>query len=146
MVQNPRGWIIDGNYGVLGTLIPDNATDIICKFVKSCVASPTYTFDSTGLDPPLWYYLPRLLWRTFMRLLGLTCSCAEGCKETWGNVFSSESIVWFCVTNHAIARIKYKTWLSRMSVEVGGKMRHLDESRGELAGWKDDLEHHVRQM
>jgi hypothetical protein len=81
-----------------------------------------------------------------MRLLGLRSPCAEGCKETWGEVFSSQGIVWFCVTNHVVVRTRYTTWLSRMSVEAGGKMLRLDESYGELARWKDDLEEHLRQM
>lgn len=100
----------------------------------------------SGLDPPLRYYLPRLLWRTFMRLLDLNSPCAEGCEETWGEVFSSNGIVWFCVANHSIARTKYTAWLSRMSVEAGGKMIRLDDTCGELAKWKNDLEEHHRQM
>ncbi|KAN0083985.1 hypothetical protein V8E55_007489 [Tylopilus felleus] len=129
MMRDDRCWIVDGNYNqALGTLVSDNATDII------------------WLAPPLYYYLPRLIWRTLMRLLGLRPSCAEGCKESWREVFSSESIIWFCVTNHAVIRTKYKAWLSRMSIEAGGKMIRLDESRGELARWKDDLEWHIRQM
>ena len=81
-----------------------------------------------------------------MRLLDLTPPCAEGCEETWGEVFSSNGIVWFCVTNHAVARTKYAAWLSRMRFEGGGKMKRLDESRGELARWKEDLEGHLQQM
>ncbi|KAF8449253.1 hypothetical protein L210DRAFT_3609616 [Boletus edulis BED1] len=128
MAQDTRGWIVDGDYRALGTLVPDTATDII------------------WLDPPLRRYLPRLLWRTFMRLLGLRSSCAEGCVDTWEEVFSSQGIVWFCVTNHGTARTKYAAWLTRMNVAAGGKMARLDESRGELARWKDDLETHLQQM
>ena len=109
----------------------------------SCIT--TYAFGAIGLDPPLWYYLPRLLWRTFTRLLGLTPPCAEGCVERWSEVFSRQGIVWFCVTNHAVARTKFTGWLSRMDVRAGGKMRRLDESRGELAAWKGELERHIRQ-
>ena len=105
-----------------------------------------YFRTSIGLDPPLSYYLPRLLWRTFMRLLGLRSSCAAGCKDTWGEVFSTKGIVWFCLKNHGIARTKYKAWLSRMNFQAGAKMVRLDESRGELARWKDDLEEHLQQM
>ncbi|KAF9223419.1 hypothetical protein BS17DRAFT_706058, partial [Gyrodon lividus] len=122
MVQDPRSWIIDGNSRALGTMIPDNATDII------------------WLDPPLYFYLPRVLWRTLLRLLGIRPSCAEGCKETWNEVFSRKGIVWFCVTNHANARTKYTEWLSRMNIENGVKMRRLDESCGDLAKWRDSLE------
>lgn len=81
-----------------------------------------------------------------MRLLGLRSPCADGCVETWGEVFSSQGIVWFCITHHAITRTKYSAWLSRMGIEAGGKMVRLDESRGELARWKDDIEEHLQQM
>ena len=94
----------------------------------------------------MYYYLPRLLLRTLRRLLGFTPSCAEGCQETWEEVFSTKGIVWFCVTNHAITKTKYKAWLLQMGIATGGKMRRLDESRGDLAAWKDDLEHHLQQM
>ncbi|KAF8549752.1 hypothetical protein OG21DRAFT_1514877 [Imleria badia] len=122
MAQNTQGWIVDGNYQALETVISDNATDII------------------WLDPPLRHYLPRLLWRTLMRILGLRSPCAQGCAKTWGDVFSTKGIVWLYVTNHGVARTKYKAWLARMSVQAGGKMVRLDESHGELARWKDDLE------
>ena len=30
--QNPRGWVVDGNYkSRLGTMVSDEATDIICQ-------------------------------------------------------------------------------------------------------------------
>ncbi|KAF9241556.1 hypothetical protein BU15DRAFT_87143 [Melanogaster broomeanus] len=126
--QNPRGWIFDGDYSRgLGTTIADNATDII------------------WLNPPLHFYLPRLLWRTLLRLLGMRPTCADGCIETWGEVFSRKGIVWYCVTHHARAKTKYTEWLSRMSIESGGKMRSLDESRGDMAKWKDHLEVTLRQ-
>ncbi|KAH0832870.1 hypothetical protein J3R83DRAFT_11819 [Lanmaoa asiatica] len=150
MAQNSRCWIVDGDYRALGTLVPDNATDIICGFVRGCVVLLTYKPAlfrlSLGLDPPLHHYLPRLLWRTLMRLLGLSSSCAEGCEDTWGEAFSSKGIVWYCIANHGITRTKYTAWLSRMSVEVGGKMIRLDESCGELANWRGHLEEYHRQM
>ncbi|KAF8837483.1 hypothetical protein BDN67DRAFT_972900 [Paxillus ammoniavirescens] len=121
MAQNPRGWIMDGDYSGLGTMIPDNATDII------------------WLDPPLRFYFPRILWRTFLRLVGSRPTCADGCEETWGEVFSRKGIVWFCVTNHGRAKMKYTEWASRMAVENGGKMRRLDESCGDLDKWRDRI-------
>ncbi|KAN0093316.1 hypothetical protein V8E55_004100 [Tylopilus felleus] len=128
MAQNTRGWIVDGDYRALGTLVPDNATDII------------------WLDPPLHHCLPRLIWRTLMRILGLRSPCAEGCKENWGEIFSRKGIVWSCVRKHAIYRTQYKAWLSRMNVEGGEKMIRLDESHGELERWKDDLEKHLQKV
>lgn len=44
MVQDTRGWIMDGDYRALGILIPDSATDIICGFVTGSVILPTYSF------------------------------------------------------------------------------------------------------
>lgn len=33
MSSNDKGWVIDGNYtSILGSMVPDNATDIICEF------------------------------------------------------------------------------------------------------------------
>ena len=131
------------------SLITRQISSVGFPYVVSLTYSPDLylPFRSTiGLDPLLYYYLPRLIWRTLMRLLGLRSPCAVGCKETWGEVFSSEGIIWFCVTNHPVARTKYKGWISRMSVGDGGKMIRLDESRGELDRWKDDLEWHIRQM
>ncbi|KAF9236273.1 hypothetical protein BU15DRAFT_50231, partial [Melanogaster broomeanus] len=128
MAQNPRGWIFDGSYSKsLGTTIPDNATDII------------------WLNPPLRFYLPRHLWRTLLRLLGMHPACAEGCIETWGEVFSRKGIVWYCVTRHTTTKTRYMEWLSRMSIENGGKMRHLDESCGDMAKWKAQPEKLLRQ-
>ncbi|KAH7884259.1 hypothetical protein F5I97DRAFT_1830773 [Phlebopus sp. FC_14] len=126
MAKDPRGWIIDGNYTRLGSMIPQNATDII------------------WLDPPLWLYFPRLLWRTLLRLLGLRATCAEGCEETWGEVFSTKGIVWFCISNHGSTRSNYAAWHSSMNVQTGGKMRRIDESAGDLTKWKAALEELVR--
>ena len=44
MAQDTRGWIVDGDYRELGMLTPDNATDIICGFVKGSVMHPTDGF------------------------------------------------------------------------------------------------------
>jgi hypothetical protein len=43
MAQDTRGWIVDGDYPELGISIPDNATDIICGFVRGSVILPTYS-------------------------------------------------------------------------------------------------------
>ncbi|KAG9314794.1 hypothetical protein JVU11DRAFT_3882 [Chiua virens] len=80
-----------------------------------------------------------------MRLLGLHSPCAEGCRERWVKVFSKQGIVWWCITNHSTARTRYREWLVRMGVDVGGRMRRLDESCGELARWKDDLDEYLKR-
>ncbi|OJA18213.1 hypothetical protein AZE42_06176 [Rhizopogon vesiculosus] len=126
MAHYPKGWVIDGNYSSLGTLISDHATDII------------------WLDPPLWYYLPRLLWRTLLRLLKIAPTCAEGCTETWGDVLSKEGIVWFCISNHGHCKRRYDEIFARTSIEKGGNMRRLNEWNGDLAAWKAGLEWMLR--
>ena len=40
MAQNTRGWVIDGNYRALGTLIPDEATDVVCTSTRGSVLFP----------------------------------------------------------------------------------------------------------
>jgi len=99
----------------------------------------------SGLDPPLWLYLPRLLWRTLLRLLNVVPTCAEGCTETWGDVLSKEGIVWFCISNHGRCKRRYGEILARTSVEMGGNMRRLNEWNGDLAAWKAGLEEMLRK-
>jgi len=51
---------VDGDYQELGTLIPDNATDIICGFVKGRVMFPAYSsfFDIVDRVRPTVAPLP----------------------------------------------------------------------------------------
>lgn len=47
MAQDTRSWIVDGDYRALGTLVPDNATDIICGFGKlAMLLVYRFPFDS----------------------------------------------------------------------------------------------------
>ncbi|KAG0702834.1 hypothetical protein DFH29DRAFT_919976 [Suillus ampliporus] len=126
MTEYSKGWVIDGNYNVLGTLISDHATDVI------------------WLDPPLWFYLPRILWRTLLRLLKMTPPCAEGCNETLGNVLSADGIIWWCISNHGHCKRKFGEMLARSSIEKGGNMRRLNERDGDLTMWKAELEKMLR--
>ncbi|KAJ8594689.1 hypothetical protein M405DRAFT_850057 [Rhizopogon salebrosus TDB-379] len=122
-----EGWVIDGNYSVLGTLVSDHATDII------------------WLDPPIWFYLPRLLWRTLLRLFRMAPTCAEGCNESWGDALSKEGIVWYCISHHGSCRRRFGEMLARTSVDKGGNMRRLNEWDGDLAAWKAGLEEMLRK-
>ncbi|KAJ7479524.1 hypothetical protein FB451DRAFT_1556459, partial [Mycena latifolia] len=83
LASSPYGWVVDGNYsGKVGTLVHDRSTDTI------------------WLDPPLILYLPRIIIRTFLRLLNLGAPCSPGCPEMLSTLFSKESIVWWCITHH----------------------------------------------
>jgi hypothetical protein len=69
-------------------------------FDNFVIPSPK-THSLAGLDPPLLLYFPRLLLRTFGRLLRLTPQCAPGCVENPKEVFfSQDSIIWYCLSHH----------------------------------------------
>ncbi|KAG0702833.1 hypothetical protein DFH29DRAFT_1045413 [Suillus ampliporus] len=124
-----RNRVIDGDYSSTnyrGTLISDHATDVI------------------WLDPPLWLYLPRVFWRTLLRLLNIIPPCAEGCDDTWGEVLSTKGIVWYCISRHGFCKRKFGEMLARTSVEKGGNMRRLNEWDGDLTTWKAGLEEMLR--
>ncbi|KAJ7224015.1 hypothetical protein B0H12DRAFT_1213046 [Mycena haematopus] len=116
----PNGWVVDGNYGRrIGTIVEDNSTDEI------------------WLDPPLALYLPRLIWRTFLRLLRLEAPCSPGCYETISNVFfSKESIVWWCITWHRIVRERETARMARIGLGIGT----LGGWGRELREWFGDVE------
>ncbi|KAK7052013.1 hypothetical protein R3P38DRAFT_2858073, partial [Favolaschia claudopus] len=103
LADSPNGWVVDGNYTRrVGPIIQETATDII------------------WLDPPLALYLPRVIWRTFLRLLGFGEPCSAGCHESLSRVlFSRESIVWWCITNHNVARKRETARMARIGVGVG---------------------------
>ncbi|KAG2364578.1 hypothetical protein BDR07DRAFT_1470819 [Suillus spraguei] len=126
LTQNSKSWVIDGNGIQSATLISDRATDTI------------------WLDLPLWVYLPRLCWRTLLRLLNIIPGCAEGCIETWGDVLSTNGIIWFCITHHGHRRRQFGEKLAGTSIAKGGNMRRLNEWDGELTEWKAELEEMLR--
>ncbi|KAF7333597.1 hypothetical protein MSAN_02418700 [Mycena sanguinolenta] len=67
----PNGWVVDGNYTRrIGMIVENTSTDVI------------------WLDPPLALYLPRIIWRTFLRMLRLEEPCSPGCPESIREVFS----------------------------------------------------------
>ncbi|KAJ7922674.1 hypothetical protein B0H13DRAFT_2655552 [Mycena leptocephala] len=128
LANAPNGWVVDGNYTRrIGTIVEDSATDVI------------------WLDPPLALYLPRLIWRTFLRLLRLRAPCSPGCIERVSEVFlSKESIVWWCITHHRPVRDRESAKMSLIGVGVGSdvdnqNMRRIGGWGAELRAWFDDV-------
>ncbi|KAI0031940.1 hypothetical protein K488DRAFT_50974 [Vararia minispora EC-137] len=102
----PTGWVVDGNYTRLDSgLLDGMATDLI------------------WLDPPLLLYFPRLLWRTFLRLIRVSPPCSPGCEERASETFSRDSIVLFCLQHHGVCRTRYGAQLA------------LDIRMRRLGGW-----------
>lgn len=144
MDQSDKGWVIDGSYSrVLGTIVDDEATDVICKDSLYHLHSGTLIDTATGLDPPFALYFPRLCLRTVWRLLRLAPPCSPGCDERIREVFfSSDSIVWWCITNHRVVQKRESERYRTESIHVGGRMRRIGGWGGELPEWKES----VRQM
>ncbi|THU89644.1 hypothetical protein K435DRAFT_781528 [Dendrothele bispora CBS 962.96] len=117
-----KGWIIDGNYDAKGASIVDEyATDII------------------WLNPPLVLYFPRLIWRTFLRLIGLHPPCSPGCQESIREcLFSSDSIIWFCLSSHWKNIKRNEERMGNYGLGVGvkeHKMRRIGGWGAELKAW-----------
>jgi hypothetical protein len=119
---------VDGAYESKGAgWINDLATDII------------------WLDLPFLTYFPSLLYRTFRRLLGLEPSCSPGCQESYRETFfSSDSIIWWCITNHRPVQKRYGPRMDVMGVHLeGGKMRRLG-GRDEIQQWVSEVERLIK--
>ncbi|KAK7052029.1 hypothetical protein R3P38DRAFT_2858141 [Favolaschia claudopus] len=128
------GWVVDGNYTRrIGTIVEESSTDVI------------------WLDPPLALYLPRVIWRTFLRLVRLREPCSPGCPEMVTEVFfSRESIVWWCITQHGPVRRREAARMTRIGLGVGSdvdgqKMRRLGGWGKELDMWFAEVQHMVKQ-
>lgn len=147
--QSDRGWVVDGNYTArIGSLVQDEATDIICKAFSSsfclersleCRCYNLFSLCFVGLDPPLALYCPRLCVRTLGRLFGYTPPCSPGCPEQWSRVLSRESIIWWCLTRHGFVRKREGPLLELDGVHVGGKRRRIGGWGKELAEWKEGV-------
>ena len=104
-----------------------------------------FYFSCAGLDPPLLLYLPRLVIRTFLRILRLRPPCAPGCEERIGEVFfSKESIIWWCISNHWVNRKENKDMMERIGLGTGRdverrRMRRLGGWGSELKRWLSDV-------
>ncbi|KAJ7113168.1 hypothetical protein C8R44DRAFT_797283 [Mycena epipterygia] len=134
LAKAPNGWVVDGNYSRrIGTIIEDSSTDVI------------------WLDPPLILYLPRLIVRTFLRMLRLRESCSPGCPEMVSRLFfSKESIVWWCITQHRPVRERQGARMAQIGVGVETpvekqKMRRIGGWGDELSAWFADLERMLRR-
>ncbi|KAK7435139.1 hypothetical protein VKT23_019831 [Stygiomarasmius scandens] len=113
-----KGWIIDGNYDSKGANVDDYATDII------------------WLNPPLALYFPRLLWRTFLRLLGLRAPCSPGCEENIRECFfSSDSIIWWCLSNHWKNARQNRERMLKYGLGIGEK----EQKMRQIGGWGSEL-------
>ncbi|KIM90781.1 hypothetical protein PILCRDRAFT_811259 [Piloderma croceum F 1598] len=123
LVNNKGGWVIDGNYtSHVGDLLDKEATDII------------------WLDPPLLLYLPRICIRTFLRILSRSPPCSPGCQESIGRMFSSDSIVWWCITNHSTMRKRETEKMRELGIHNGGIMRRIGGWGHELWQWKRQVQ------
>ncbi|KAJ7696200.1 hypothetical protein B0H17DRAFT_1053914 [Mycena rosella] len=109
LANAPNGWVVDGSYsGKIGSLVQDISTDVI------------------WLDPPLALYLPRLIFRTFLRLFRLSPPCSPGCPERVSEVFlSKESIVWWCITQHRPVREREGARMAQIGMGVGANARRM---------------------
>ncbi|EPQ56859.1 hypothetical protein GLOTRDRAFT_38533 [Gloeophyllum trabeum ATCC 11539] len=122
--QAPNGWVVDGDYSRrVGDLVDEEATDIV------------------WLDPPLLLYFPRLCVRTVFRLLSLRPPCSPGCEERVREAFfSTNSILWWCLSQHWTVRKRERTKLREDAVEIGGKRRRIGGWGRELLLWKRSVE------
>ncbi|KAJ6630093.1 hypothetical protein B0H10DRAFT_1984934 [Mycena sp. CBHHK59/15] len=135
LADAPNGWVVDGNYShQIGDIIEVNSTDTI------------------WLDPPLALYLPRIIIRTFLRMLRLRDPCSPGCPEMVTEVFfSKESIIWWCITNHSPLRQRQGARMAQIGLGVGidvesQKMRRIGGWGGELQGWLANVERMAKHM
>jgi len=121
--QNRSGWVIDGNYtGRVGDLVDQEATDII------------------WLDPPLLLYLPRLCLRSLLRILSRSPPCSPGCQETLAQTFSSESVIWWCITHHSRLRRRETAKMQDLSTQNKNIMRRIGGWGSELRQWQRQIE------
>lgn len=139
--QNGSGWIIDGSYsGRVGDLVDREATDIICMsqpvlygYVERLIRS------IEGLDPPLLLYLPRLCLRSLLRILSRSPPCSPGCQETLARTFSSESVIWWCITNHSRVRRRETAKMQELNTQNQTIMRRIGGWGSELRQWRREI-------
>ncbi|PPR07243.1 hypothetical protein CVT26_012501 [Gymnopilus dilepis] len=126
--QDPRGWVADGNYDRRGGRIAfDAATDVI------------------WLDPPLALYLPRIIRRTLLRLLGLGEPCSPGCSERFSEVFfSKDSIIWWCISHHRTIRKRLQERMVDYGL-INGRIVNQRKMR-RIGGWGRDLKNWLKAV
>ncbi|KAK6358847.1 hypothetical protein TWF696_000027 [Orbilia brochopaga] len=125
------GWVVDGNYTRrVGPRVAAERTDCI------------------WLDPPLLLYLPRLIYRTLLRVLRLAPQCAPGCDESLAMVLqpNDTSIIWWCIFHHGPSRANGRQLLLQDGgIERGGKVRRLGGWGSEYREWMTQLTRMVHQ-
>ncbi|KAF8531922.1 hypothetical protein JB92DRAFT_2690507, partial [Gautieria morchelliformis] len=125
-VRQNDSWIVDGQYQrVVGDIINASATCVL------------------WLDPPFLLYFPRLVIRTFMRLVRWAPPCSPGCDERWSEVFSwgKQSIVWWSWTNHTpLQRVHAAAMQQSEDNLQGGKWVRLGGWGREVSTWLKQVE------
>ncbi|KAJ7018170.1 AAA domain-containing protein [Mycena alexandri] len=124
----PNGWVVDGNYGRrIGTIVEESATDVI------------------WLDPPLVLYFPRIVLRTFRRLLGREAPCSPGCPERFQEVFfSRESMILWCLTHHGLVRRREGARMAQIGFGIGVNVEGQKMRR--FGGWGEALRSWLRDV
>ena len=94
------------------------------------------------MDPPFVLYFPRLIIRTFLRLIRLAPPCSLGCSERWTEVFSwgEKSILWWCWNNHTPLKHTYTGEMRLPGDDQGGKWVRLSGWGGEVSAWLKQVE------
>ena len=101
--------------------------------------------ENLGLDTPFLLYFSRLIRRTFLRLIGKVEPCAPGCKEhIYGALCSSNSILWWAITNHKPYKRLQAEMMKIRGVHIGGDMRRIGGWGKELEDWKYAVREMVR--
>ncbi|KAK0421529.1 AAA domain-containing protein [Armillaria borealis] len=128
MEQSPNGWIIDGDYQRRGgVIVQEEATDVI------------------WLDPPLILYFPRIVIRTFLRIVGFLPPCSPGCPETFKEVFfSKNSILLWCLTQHGVNRRRGESRMKEIGIGVGTQLENRKMRR--ISGWGNELERWIKSV
>ena len=71
---------------------------------------------------------------------------SAGCSERFTEVFfSSDSIIWWCITNHRPVRKRGIENMQRDGIHLGGKHRRIGGWGSELRGWKQGVVDMVRE-
>ena len=123
LVDNPEGWIIDGNYGTdLKGMVPGEAETVV--------------YVNIGF----WLMFWRLFWRGVARARDKRLICGEN-RETWRRMFSGDSLLWFLIKNRKnISRgrgPRLREWASGARlIELEGRreLNRFYEDRGLVRG------------
>ncbi|EDR15513.1 uncharacterized protein LACBIDRAFT_301968 [Laccaria bicolor S238N-H82] len=126
--QCERGWVVDGEYTRQGGLVAQaQATDVI------------------WVDPPLLLYFPRIIIRTLLRLFNIGDPCSPGCGETIQSVFfSSDSILWWCLSNHWANRRKNIARMAKIGLVEGTDIERRRMRR--IGGWGSELKRWIGEV